>query len=40
VKAAAAVLLYRVFSYLLEIPVGALVVAAWFTRRRAARRAV
>jgi putative heme transporter len=34
VKAAAGVLLFRVFSYLLEIPVGAVVVAAWFARHR------
>ncbi len=34
VKAAAGVLLFRVFSYLLEIPVGAVVVALWFARRR------
>ena len=38
VQAAAGVLLFRVFSYLLEIPVGAVVVAAWFARHRARRR--
>jgi putative heme transporter len=34
VKAAAGVLLFRIFSFLLEIPVGAVVVAAWFARHR------
>lgn len=33
VGAAAGVLLFRVFSYLIEIPLGALVTAAWFARR-------
>jgi uncharacterized membrane protein YbhN (UPF0104 family) len=30
----AGVVLFRVFSYLIEIPLGALVTAAWFARRR------
>jgi uncharacterized membrane protein YbhN (UPF0104 family) len=38
VGAAAGVLLFRVFSYLIEIPLGALVTAAWFARRSQARR--
>jgi putative heme transporter len=33
VGAAAGVLLFRVFSFLIEIPLGALVTAAWFARR-------
>ncbi len=34
VGAAAGVVLFRVFSYLIEIPLGAAVTAAWFARRR------
>ena len=37
VGAAAGIVLFRVFSYLLEIPLGAMVAAAWFARSRAAR---
>jgi uncharacterized membrane protein YbhN (UPF0104 family) len=38
VGAAAGVLLFRVFSYLIEIPLGAVVTAAWFARRSRSRR--
>jgi putative heme transporter len=34
--AAAGVILFRVFSYLVEIPLGAVVAAAWFAQRRRA----
>ena len=37
VGAAAGVILFRVFSYLIEIPLGAVVAAAWFARTRGAR---
>jgi uncharacterized protein (TIRG00374 family) len=37
VGAAAGVVLFRVFSYLIEIPLGAVVAAAWFARTRSAR---
>jgi putative heme transporter len=37
VGAAAGVLLFRVFSYLIEIPLGAVVAAAWFARRNRQR---
>ena len=37
VGAAAGVVLFRVFSYLIEIPLGALVAAAWFAHSRATR---
>jgi len=37
VSAAAGVVLFRVFSYLIEIPLGAVVAATWFARSRAAR---
>jgi uncharacterized membrane protein YbhN (UPF0104 family) len=37
VGAAAGVLLFRVFSYLIEIPLGAVVAATWFARSRVAR---
>ena len=37
VGAAAGVLLFRVFSYLIEIPLGAVVAATWFARSRSAR---
>ena len=42
VGAAAGVVLFRVFSYLIEIPLGAVVAATWFaqTRRMAARTAL
>src|SRR6059058_732015 len=42
VGAAAGVVLFRVFSYLIEIPLGAVVAATWFarSRRMAARAAV
>jgi uncharacterized protein (TIRG00374 family) len=33
VGAAAGIVLFRVFSYLIEIPLGAIVAAAWFARR-------
>jgi uncharacterized protein (TIRG00374 family) len=39
VGAAAGVLLFRVFSYLIEIPLGAVVAAAWFARRGRGRGA-
>ena len=38
VQATAGVLLFRVFSFLLEIPVGVLVVGAWYARHRARAR--
>ena len=38
VLAAAGVVLFRVFSYLIEIPLGAVVAAAWFARRGRERR--
>ena len=34
VGALAGVILFRVFSYLIEIPLGAVVTAAWFARSR------
>ena len=37
VGAAAGVVLFRVFSYLIEIPLGAVVAAAWFARRGRSR---
>ena len=37
VGAAAGIVLFRVFSYLIEIPLGAVVAAAWFARTRSAR---
>lgn len=39
VSAAAGIVLFRVFSYLIEIPLGAMVAAAWFARSRSARAA-
>jgi len=39
VGAAAGVVLFRVFSYLIEIPLGAVVAAAWFARTRRISRA-
>lgn len=39
VGAAAGVLLFRVFSFLIEIPLGAVVAAAWFARRNRLRPA-
>jgi putative heme transporter len=39
VGAAAGVVLFRVFSYLIEIPLGAVVAAAWFARNRTSRAA-
>jgi uncharacterized membrane protein YbhN (UPF0104 family) len=38
VGAAAGVVLFRVFSYLIEIPLGAVVAAAWFARRGRSER--
>jgi uncharacterized membrane protein YbhN (UPF0104 family) len=38
VGAAAGVLLFRVFSYLIEIPLGAVVAATWFARRGRGQR--
>lgn len=37
VGAAAGIVLFRVFSYLIEIPLGAVVAATWFARTRSAR---
>lgn len=37
VSAAAGIVLFRVFSYLIEIPLGAVVAATWFARSRTAR---
>ena len=34
VGAAAGVILFRIFSYLIEIPLGAVVAATWFARSR------
>jgi uncharacterized protein (TIRG00374 family) len=37
VGAAAGIVLFRIFSFLVEIPLGAVVAAAWFARSRSSR---